>query len=192
MSEYIKTALKITWIIVAAYWMVSSISAKKPLKQEGFVKRFVQYWLPLIVAALLLGNGDWYGHSWLREKFVPHHDLVGLIGLALSIAGAVIACWARYSLGSNWSVSVQEKEHHALIQGGVYRWVRHPIYSGLLLLFTGNALIVGDYRGIVAVAVIFVSFWLKLKKEEKILAATFGEQYDAYKDGTKALIPFVL
>lgn len=192
MSEYIKIGLKITWLIVLIYWFVSGFTAKKVQHRESFLRRFAQYWLPLIIPALLLGPGKWYGTSWLREQFIGHTDTVGLIGLAISVSGATIACWSRYLLGKNWSLSVQKKENHELITGGIYRIVRHPIYTGFLLLITGNALIVGDYRAIIAIIIVFVSFWIKLKKEETLLTEIFGQQYLNYKQQTKALIPYVL
>lgn len=113
---------------------------------------------------MLLGPGEWFGHSWLRENFVEHTNFVGIIGLVISVIGAIIACSSRYLLVKNWSLSVQKKENHQLIQDGIYKIVRHPIYTGLLLLFIGNAIIVGDYRAIIAVLIVFVSLWLKLKK----------------------------
>lgn len=192
MSEYIKIGLKITWLIVLTYWLFSGLVTKKVESQEGIFKQFMQYWLPLIIAILLMGPGDWYGHSWLRENFVEHTNLVGTIGLSISIIGAIIACTSRYILGNNWSLSVQRKANHQLIQNGIYKIVRHPIYTGLLLLFIGNAIIVGDYRAIIAVLIVFVSLWLKLKKEEKLLTEIFGTKYMEYKKQTKALIPYLL
>lgn len=192
MSEYIKIGLKITWLIVLTYWFISGLKTKKVEHQEPFLKRFIQYWLPLIIAILLLGPGDWFGHSWLRENFIEHTNMVGTIGLSISLIGAIIACTSRYTLGKNWSLSVQRKENHQLMQDGIYKFVRHPIYTGLLLLFIGNAIIVGDYRAIIAVLIVFVSLWLKLKKEEKLLTEIFGTGYSEYKKKTKALIPYVL
>lgn len=192
MNEYIKTGLKITWLIVLGYWFLSGLNAKKAESQESFIKRFAQYWLPLIIAMLLLGPGEWFGHSWLRENFVEHSNLVGITGLSISIVGAIIACSSRYTLGKKWSLSVQRKESHQLIQNGIYRIIRHPIYTGLLFLFIGNAIIVGDYRGLIAVAIVFVSLWLKLRKEERLMTETFGAKYTAYKNRTKALIPYLL
>lgn len=192
MSEYIKIGLQLCWFIVITYWFISGFSVKKLKSQESFFKRFVQYWLPLIIAIILLGPGEWFGDSLLRENFVPHSDLVGNIGLVFCVIGAFIACWSRYLLGKNWSLSVQRKENHELIQNGIYKLLRHPIYTGLLLLFIGNMIIVGDYRGIIAVILVFISFWFKLLKEEKLLIETFGNQYTEYKNGTKALFPFLL
>lgn len=192
MSNYIKIGLETSWYIVFAVWLITGFMAKKGESQEPWHLRFLQYWLPLIVAFYLLGPGERFGHSLIRENFVPHNNLVGNIGLAFCILGAFIACWSRYLLGKNWSVSVQKKNNHQLIQNGIYKSIRHPIYTGLLLLFIGNTLIVGDYRGIIAVIIVFVSFWFKLLKEEKLLTEIFGDQYITYKANTKALIPYIL
>lgn len=192
MSNYIQIGLRIAWLIVLVYWLISSFGVKKPISEENRFKRFVYYWLPLLVAVLLLGPGEWFGDSLIRENFVPHTDLVGTIGLVFCFSGVFIACWSRYLLGKNWSLSVQKKENHELIQSGLYKKVRHPIYTGLLLLFVGNTIIVGDYRGIIAVIIVFFAFWFKLLKEEKILEETFGHQYLLYKVKTFYLIPFVL
>lgn len=159
MSEYIKIGLRICWLFVIAYWFISAIGTKKVQSQENLFKRLIQYWLPLIIAILLLGPGEWFGHSLIRENFVPHINFIGNIGLSICVIGAIIACWSRYQLGKNWSLSVQKKENHELIRHGIYRIIRHPIYTGILLLFIGNTIIVGDYRGIIAVIIVFTSFW---------------------------------
>lgn len=192
MSEYIKIGLKILYALIIIYWSVSAIFAKRVQSQEPFLKRFVFYWLPIILALVLLGPGKWYGDSILREKFIDHTNTAGLLGLSLCILGACIALWSRILLGRNWSLAVQQKEDHELIKSGPYKLVRHPIYSGLLLFFSGHALIVGDYRAILAVVIVFISFWLKLRKEEQVLTQAFGERYHLYRQKTKALIPYLL
>lgn len=148
--------------------------------------------MPLLVAVLLLGPGPWFGQSLLREQFVPHTTLVYSLGLALAVLGAALAIYSRWLLGKNWSATVQLKQNHELITAGPYGFVRHPIYSGLLLLFLGNALMVGDWRGLLAVAIVFASFWRKLRIEEAWLSERFGEQYRSYQARTKALVPAVL
>ncbi len=192
MSEYIKNALTLTWLIVLTYWVISALTAKKVQHQEPFFKRVIKYWLPILIPVLLLGPGDWYGHSWLRENFVEHTNLVGIIGLSICVIGAIIACWSRYILGKNWSLSIQKKKNHELIQDGIYSVIRHPIYTGILLLIIGNSIIVGDYRAILAIIIVFISLWFKLLKEEKILIELFGEKYLDYIKHTKALIPYLL
>jgi protein-S-isoprenylcysteine O-methyltransferase Ste14 len=192
MPPFFAHALRITWLVVLAYWLWAARSAKPTEQQEPLAKRLLAYWLPLLVAALLLGPGEWFGHSLLREQFVPHTTLVYSIGLALAILGAVLAIFSRALLGRNWSATVQLKQDHQLITSGPYRFVRHPIYTGLLLLFLGNAIMVGDWRGLLAVAIVFASFWRKFRLEERWLAEHFGEAYRLYQARTKALIPALL
>lgn len=184
--------LKLAWLAVLLYWVWSARRVKAPERMELPLKRFIAYWLPLLIAILLIGPGDWFGHSFLHENFVRHTTLVYSIGLALCVSGAVLAIWSRHLLGKNWSLSVQLKQDHELIRSGPYRFVRHPIYSGLLLLFIGNVLMVGDWRGILALAIVLVSLWFKLKQEERWLAQHFGAAYLVYKKHTKALVPAVL
>lgn len=192
MSNSIQIGLQICWVIILIYWIISWNKTKKVANQEGRIKQFFYYILPFIIALLLLGPGEWFGHSLIRENFVEHSNFVGIVGLLFCSSGTFLACWARNKLGENWSFSIQKKEKHELIQNGIYRIIRHPIYTGFLLLFIGNAIIVGDFRGIIAVLIVFISFWFKLLKEEKTLLSIFGTQYIEYQQKTKALIPFIL
>lgn len=192
MPPFFEHALRITWLVVLGYWLWAARSAKKTEQKESFAKRLLAYWLPLFIAALLLGPGEWFGNSLLREQFVAHTTLVYSIGLAIAVAGAILAIGSRVMLGRNWSATVQLKRDHELITDGPYRLVRHPIYTGFLLLFFGNAVMVGDWRGLLAVAIVLVSFWRKFRLEESWLSRHFGEPYRLYQARTKALIPWLL
>ena len=185
-------ALRITWLTLMVYWMWSARKAKPGIRGESAFKRIALYWLPLVAAASLLGPGEWFGHTLLREQFVPHGPLFESIGLAFCVAGAALACWSRHLLGRNWSGVVELKQDHELIEAGPYRRVRHPIYTGLLLLFFGNAVMVGDWRGLLAVAIVFASFWHKLRVEERWLGEYFGARYADYRRRTRALFPGLL
>lgn len=110
-----------------------------------------------MITVYLLGPGAWFGHTWFRQDLIEHTNLAGTIGLSIAILGGIIACRARYMLGKNWSRSIQRKENHELIQSGIYKVIRHPIYTSLLLLFIGNAIIVGDNRIIIAIILNFVA-----------------------------------
>jgi protein-S-isoprenylcysteine O-methyltransferase Ste14 len=192
MHPYIQQGLRLVWIFLILFWAISAKNNKQTVYKENLTLRFLYYWLPLILAALLLGPGKWFGHTLIREKFVEHTNLVGCMGLFIAAIGLVIACWSRYLLGKNWSLSVQKKENHELIQTGFYSVVRHPIYTGVLLIFTGNVIIVGDYRGFISLAIVFYSFWFKLKKEENVLIELFGKSYLDYQKKTKIILPYIL
>ena len=107
MPPFFEHALRITWFAVLGYWLWASRSAKRVEQQESLAKRLLFYWLPLVVAALLLGPGEWFGRTLLREQFVPHSTLVYAVGLAVAIGGAALAIVSRVILGRNWSATVQ-------------------------------------------------------------------------------------
>jgi protein-S-isoprenylcysteine O-methyltransferase Ste14 len=192
MGSMIHTLMNIGWLVLILLWIISSLNAKKTTQRESFFLRFILYWLPLILEIYLLGPEERPGNSLIRGYFIPHINQVGLAGLIVFYVGLIVAFWSRILLGKNWSVSVQRKEQHELIKKGPYSLVRHPIYTGLLLMFLGNAIIESTWRGLIGFLILFASFWFKLKKEEKWLTGIFGNDYSEYMTGTKALIPFIL
>lgn len=192
MEDLLKLGISASWWILLGWWIWSARGNKAVARGEPWTTRLLLYWLPLALAFALLGPGKWFGHTWLREGIVPHTVPFFAAALVIVVAGVALACWSRYLLGHNWSSVVQIKKDHELVEAGPYRYIRHPIYTGLLLAFIGTAIKEGDVRGIVAVLIVFASFWRKLRMEERMLGETFGAAYAAYKARTAALIPHVL
>ena len=180
------------WLLWLAYWGISALHVKSAVRVESAASRFGKYALPLIVAVLLLQNVSAFNGTFLNDRFVPAELWIVWLGFFLTIAGLAFACWARVILGRNWSGVVQLKKDHELIVRGPYSIVRHPIYTGLLLAFLGTALAIGAWRGLIATAIVAVSFWRKLRLEERWLCELFGEQYADYMRRVKALVPWVL
>lgn len=184
--------IKAMWLIFTLYWLWGWRRVKGAQRKEPILPRLLKYWLPLVVAILLIGPGDWYLGNWLGTRMYPGSDAVAVLGALFTMLGVGFACCARYVLGRNWSSVVQVKKDHELIQSGPYRWVRHPIYTGLLLAFFGTAMAIGEWRGAICVVIVAVSFWFKLKLEERWMRENFGAVYESYMQRTKALIPGVL
>lgn len=191
LENFIEHGFRAVWLFLAAYWVWSARKVKRTQRTESRLLQLIVYWAPLLVAAYLLGPGEWFEGNILRERFVPHALWVKAVGLALATCGVLLACYARHILGKNWSSVVQIKQDHELIEAGPYRYVRHPIYTGLLIAILGAAFDVGDWRGLLALLIVFVSFWNKFRQEERWLTEQFGEKYLAYMKRTKALIPGV-
>src|ERR1700730_3049398 len=80
-------------------------------------------------------------------------------GVALTGLGVAISIWARLALGSNWSGLVTLTEDHELIRKGPYRWVRHPIYTGILLAMIGTAMVRNHVRGWIGFAMVFATLY---------------------------------
>jgi protein-S-isoprenylcysteine O-methyltransferase Ste14 len=103
-----------------------------------------------------------------------------------------LAFWARVYLGRNWSSAPTIKEHHELIRSGPYRFVRHPIYTGILLAMVGTFLANGKVRGALSVVVVWFAWTVKSRMEEEFMVRTFGAQYEEYRRTTGALFPRLL
>ena len=114
------------------------------------------------------------------------------LGAAVVLLGLFVTVWARLTLGSNWSGAVVFKQDHELIERGPYRFVRHPIYTGILLMALGSAILQGRISSFVFCALLLIGFWFKLRAEEELLTRHFPEEYPRYRQRVRGLIPFVL
>jgi protein-S-isoprenylcysteine O-methyltransferase Ste14 len=176
------------WAGWAAVWVAMARGAKEPVQSESAASRLSHIGPLLITAYLLAAPGPL---PLLNGRFVPLAIWPPALGAALGFAGLAFCVWARVTIAANWSSDVQLKRDHELIVAGPYRWVRHPIYTGLIMMFAGTALAVGEWRAALAVAVAAAAFWLKLRREEALMRRQFGEAYARYAARVPALIPFV-
>src|SRR5207247_152106 len=179
----------VCFAIFAVFWLVAAFQTKRTIESAG---RPQWFWLLLTAVALTVVPRLGGAHSISSIVLWPQTLAVGLIADVITCLGLVIALWARVVLGGNWSSNVAFKEQHELIERGPYAYVRHPIYSGVLLMFLGIAIFRGSVTGFVLLAILFVGLWLKAGQEEKLLTRHFGEAYPQYKKRVKALVPFVL
>jgi protein-S-isoprenylcysteine O-methyltransferase Ste14 len=178
------------WISWTIYWFVAARDAKPNRRRESRLSRAAHI-APLGVAIILIALPD-SGAGWFDARTLPRGAATFWTGIALLIAGLGFSIWARRRLGRNWSGTVTLKENHELIRTGPYRWVRHPIYTGLLLAFLGTAVALCEWRGLVATGLVTVAFLLKIRTEEGWMTEAFGEDYRRYRAEVRALIPFIL
>jgi protein-S-isoprenylcysteine O-methyltransferase Ste14 len=169
-------------------WVLAARHVKATRWREPPMSRMVHR-IPLALAIFLLSTKRGLP-SILTERLLPPSPALGIVGIALVATGLAFAVWARWYLGTNWSSVVTLKEGHALVRTGPYRYVRHPIYSGLLLAVCGSAAVVGAGRGILALGLTIFALVYKSRVEEARMRDTFSE-YDAYCRETAALIPFI-
>jgi protein-S-isoprenylcysteine O-methyltransferase Ste14 len=186
----INTLIQGIWIIVGIIWLIGSLTSKSTKRQEPSLSRAFHLMLLIIASLLLFTSVLRIGPLGLRV--VPESAATDYIGLALTVAGCVLAVWARVFLGRNWSALVTVKKDHTLIRNGPYSFVRHPIYSGLLLAMLGTAVAEGEIRGFVAIAMALFAWWGKSLVEEQFMTEQFGAEYTEYQHRVKRLIPFVM
>jgi protein-S-isoprenylcysteine O-methyltransferase Ste14 len=178
------------WLAFAAVWIAMARGGKAVAERESAFSR-VSHYLPLAIAVYLLAAPH-VPFAPLNDRFVPLSLWLVRLAAALTFAGIAFAIWARVRIAGNWSADVTLKRDHQLIVDGPYAFVRHPIYTGVLLGLFGTALVVGEWRGLLAVVLAAAAFWRKLGIEEAVMRRQFGEAYVHYAERVPSLIPFVL
>ena len=186
------TSLLCIWLVFIVYWAISAIGVKRDIKRTGPAALALIVRLIIITAALVYFSNN--HNSWI-ERFVQissHIPLaVQIVGLVLCAAGIAFAIWARIHLGRNWSPVPALKENHELVTSGPYRFVRNPIYTGILVALFGSALAAGFAYWIVFIVCLAVFTW-RVYTEDRLMLEQFPETYPPYRQRTKALIPYVV
>jgi protein-S-isoprenylcysteine O-methyltransferase Ste14 len=177
------------WLAWLAYWIIAARNVKATRRHETRLSRVIHL-VPMLSGAVLLSVHN-LPVPWLNQPFLTQTRLTYWTGVTILAFGLAIAVWARMHLGRNWSGTVTQKQDHELIRSGPYRLVRHPIYSGLLLAIFGTAISLGQWRGLIAFALIAVSLLLRLKTEERFMVEIFGDEYSRYRSEVPALIPHI-
>ena len=108
----------------------------------------------------------------------------------------MIGLWLFYKshadLGTNWSITLEVREQHRLITQGVYRRIRHPMYSAMVLYSVGQALVIPNWVAGPSNCVAFaILVSLRVHAEEQMMSEAFGDEYAAYAARTKRLVPGV-
>lgn len=177
------------WLIFLAYWFVAGIRAKRSVKatwSRGAIFRAA------IAVGILLLLGE-----MRREQILRHADditkvspITASVGVAVCAFGIAVAIWARTHLGRNWGMPMTLREGHELVTTGPYAFVRHPIYTGILLALVGTTLV--EPTRWTVVLVVFAYFVFAAILEERTMTKQFPNEYPGYMRRTKMLIPFLL
>jgi protein-S-isoprenylcysteine O-methyltransferase Ste14 len=78
---------------------------------------------------------------------------------------------------------------HQLIRSGPYKLLRHPIYTGILAMYLGTAVVSGEWLAVIGVVLVVFAYWRKIRLEEANMVVAFGADYDAYRRESWALVP---
>lgn len=125
---------------------------------------------------------------WAVESLMIRLLMIGG-GLFLIVSGAVINIWGRMKLKQNWADHIKIYDDHTLITIGPFRYVRHPLYSSLFLMFYGGALLYASWIAVILTSLIFVPMmYYRARQEEVLLRQTFQE-YEAYAQKAGRFLP---
>ena len=190
MLWFYQSFFPVLWAAFLIYWLIKAVGTKTTRRLEPAASRILR--LVIFLAAIVPLSTTRIPLRWLYLQLWPAGFFSFWLGAIVMVAGVLFAVWAREHLGRNWSSSVTIKQGHELITTGPYALVRHPIYTGILAGLLGTAIALSQVRGFLAVALIFLMYWLKLRMEEQWMRSQFGETYAAYAHQTAALVPYVL
>jgi protein-S-isoprenylcysteine O-methyltransferase Ste14 len=160
--------------------MISHVNTRVPaLGNRG------EGWLILqLVLFVLIALSAWFAVT--RNEVPPLW--LRLIGTATRACGLLVIAWGSASLGAFLTPFPRPTDRHELITSGPFRWVRHPIYSGVLLTAFGACLLSGSWLALASSLALCVLFDLKSRREEAWLAERHPD-YLAYRASTRKFVP---
>ena len=178
------------WFAFAA---VFALRKKPPKDPEATRNRLSILGIVLQMCAYFLA---WFQPP--RSPFLPPvaalSGSVGIAFAALTIAIAASSVWliasAVRTLGKQWAFAARLVEGHKLITEGPYRYVRNPIYTGMLGMLIATGLAMEHWKALVAALVLFgIGLVIRVRSEEKLLRAAFGKEFEDYARRVPAVLP---
>ncbi|HEY2327181.1 MAG TPA: isoprenylcysteine carboxylmethyltransferase family protein [Gaiellaceae bacterium] len=170
------------WASFWLYWIAAAFSMKRG--RVSWSREFRIRAVIIAIAIVLVRLGVFRGHG------ITTDPLRTGIGLGLFAVGLCFAIWARLYIGRNWGTPMTQKLDPELVTNGPYRFVRHPIYSGILIAGVGTTVAL-NWSWLAAFALAGIYFIYSAIIEERYLAELFPSDYPAYKRTTKMLVPFI-
>ena len=117
-------------------------------------------------------------------------SVLAAIGTILIASGTLINIKGRLNLKQNWGNQIKIYEDHSLIQKGIYKYIRHPLYSSTILMIYGFSLLFINYLVFIANTIIFIPFMIyRARQEDRLLSQYFKEQFDDYQTNTGLFLP---
>ena len=118
--------------------------------------------------------------------------ILSAVVLLLGVSGAALFDRSARVLGANWSLVARMRTDHQLVREGPFAWMRHPIYFAMLLMLAALAIGLGHIWGLAAALPLFViGTSIRIREDEKLLRAQFGEDHARYVREVPAFIPFI-
>jgi protein-S-isoprenylcysteine O-methyltransferase Ste14 len=175
------------WTIWMVWWLAMAFFSKSTKRRESAMQR-IEHLLPAMLGFALIFRAGFLG-AWLARPIIAGNPVVLLLCVIVTVLGLLFSVWARLILGSNWSGMVTIKANHQLIRRGPYRWIRHPIYTGMLAALLATAVIQGLLSGMIGFGLVLLALYRKARREESFLSQEFGEGFLEHRQHTGMFLP---
>lgn len=126
------------------------------------------------------------------ENIFDNNSAMILIGCLLVLLGCILRTWAKVTLGIHFSHTLRVLDGHKLITYGLFRFIRHPAYSGTIMLMAGFGCFLHPDAGLLCFLIFFILAMRRIENEEEMMKTSFGHQYSLYKKSSWKLFPFVI
>jgi len=183
--------LCVLWIGFEAY--VSATRRNSPDKQAQDKGSLHLLWMSIALSTMAAASlRYWVPFTRQGAAITWFSPALGYAGCALIVIGLGLRFWAIRALGRRFTVQVAIVEGHSIVQRGLYRFVRHPAYLGSLVSLLGLGLAFENWASIAAaLALPLLATLNRIRIEEAMLIAHFGEEYRQYQARTWRLLPWV-
>jgi protein-S-isoprenylcysteine O-methyltransferase Ste14 len=182
-----RVGMVVATLLMSILALFSGSSGLSSGEREDRGNRWI--FLPITLLSLLLAWLPPYMDS--RDLWTLDQPIIPYVGLVLYVIGGVLRLAPVFALGRRFSGLVAIQQGHRLKTDGLYRFIRHPSYAGLLLSCAGLVLIFRCWIALFIVAGIFAILLVRMKSEEALLGSTFGDEYEAYRRRTWRLVPWL-
>jgi protein-S-isoprenylcysteine O-methyltransferase Ste14 len=187
---------KAVFVLLAAGWYVIRIpharrSRRTPVARSARGPREIALMLVSLTGLGILPL-IYVATGFPRFADYPFRPIQAWLGVVLAAAALAMFHLTHRALGRNWSLSLDVREGHKLVTDGIYRYVRHPMYTAFWLWAVAQALLLPNWiaglAGLVGFGTLYV---LRVGQEERLMLDTFGDAYRAYMARTARLIPWL-
>jgi protein-S-isoprenylcysteine O-methyltransferase Ste14 len=187
---------KTAWVLLVVAWYVLRIPFERRSRRTKVSRdsKDLPERLRLAISATGLGIVPfiYVATRWPRSASYQAEPVLFLLGILAAAGALVLFRLTHKALGKMWSVSLQLREGHRLVTTGIYRTLRHPMYSAFWLMALAQALLLPNWvagpAGLVGFGLLFAS---RIGPEERMMEEAFGDEYRAYRDRSWRIIPYI-
>jgi protein-S-isoprenylcysteine O-methyltransferase Ste14 len=184
------------WLVGGALWFVIRFPHQRRARKIKVARSVGGLRDQLLLASSLTGLAIiplvYFLSGQPRFADYVFNPLWGWIGVVLMLAALALFYETHRQLGRNWSVTLDTRKKHTLVDTGLYAHVRHPMYSAFWLLALAQAALLANwiagFSGLVGWGILF---FLRIGREERLMIDTFGDDYRDYMRRTKRVVPMI-
>jgi protein-S-isoprenylcysteine O-methyltransferase Ste14 len=190
------TLAKIVWLIFTVGWALLRLNPNRRARKTAvrYSARDVREVILLIVSLTGLGVVPliYVATHFPRFADYPFIPVASYLGIAVDVGSLWLFYRTHRDLGHNWSVSLDLRERHTLVTTGIYATVRHPMYTGFWLMAVAQALLLPNWvagpAGLIGFGILFFG---RVRREEEMMIAAFGDEYRAYMRRSARVVPWL-